>query len=140
MRASDNFNETIKAFLETRAQEDELFRIKYEKVNRPIEEITAYILSEVYASGVCGMSDMEVFNLAIHAAEEENIEIKHRNVAAQVVVNHQVELSEEEKAECRRAALRQYQQEQVNRLREREASKRSKTTKDVDSQPNLFDF
>ncbi len=106
MRASDNFNETIKAFLETRAQEDELFRIKYEKVNRPIEEITAYILSEVYASGVCGMSDMKVFNLAIHAAEEENIEIKHSNVTAQVVVNHQAELYEEEKAECRRAALR----------------------------------
>lgn len=51
-------------------------------------------------SGCCGFSDDEIFGMALHYYQEDNIEVKvleKAQLKCNVVVNHHVELSEEEK-------------------------------------------
>ena len=108
-------------------------------MNRPIEDIVAYILSEVYKSGVYGWTDDEVFSLAVHAAEEVELKIpdmKH----CQVVVNHHIELTEEEKAEQRALALKRFQEEELAKVRARNAKPKAvKPQTQSTTIPSLFD-
>ena len=55
---------------------------------------------------------------AIHYYEENEIEVG-KPMACQVVVNHVVELTEEEKAEARQNAVRRYQEEELRKLQNR---------------------
>ena len=74
-----------------------------------------------------------------HYYDEDNIEIG-KATNCQVMVNHMVELTEEEKAEARQEAIKQYQREELAKLQSRNA--RVKKTENVAThvQPSLFDF
>lgn len=137
MKGTDRFKETIKCYLDERAKTDELFRNAYERVNRPIEDVITYILNYVQKSGCNGFSDDEIFGLAVHAATEDNIEIG-KPINCKVVINHQVELTEEEKAEQKALALKRFQEEELRKLEERNKPK-AKPENKID-QPSLFDF
>ncbi len=76
-----------------------------------------------------------LLSMAMHYYDEDNIVVGSK-INCNVVVNHMVELTDEEKAEAKQAAILRYQQEQI------EAMKRPKKTKQVTqtiSQPTLFD-
>ena len=98
MKGTDHFKELIKNYLDNRAKEDELFRAKYETTTRTIDDVVNYIFHAVQQSGCCGFSDMEVFAMAVHAIDEPDLEIG-KPMDCNVVVNHHIELTEEEKAE-----------------------------------------
>lgn len=54
MKGTEQFKEIIKNYLDNRAKEDELFRVKYEATARSIDDIVNYIFSEVQKSaGMC---------------------------------------------------------------------------------------
>ena len=74
-----------------------------------------------------------------HYYDEDDIEVG-KVVSCQVAVNHIVELTEEEKAEARQEAIKQYQREELAKLQSRNA--RVKKTENVATQvqPSLFDF
>lgn len=73
-----------------------------------------------------------------HYYDEEKIEVG-KPIDARVVVNHAVELTEEEKQEARKQAIRKYQEEELRKLQNRHKSRMtSKVTTDV--QPSLFDL
>ena len=81
----------------------------------------------------------EIYGQAIHYYEEKDIEVG-KPLNCQVSVNHHIELTEEEKAQARQEAIRQYQQEQMNKMRNRETAKRtSQRTETEVHQPSLFD-
>lgn len=72
-----------------------------------------------------------------HYYDEDNIEIGKSN-SCKVVVNHTIELTEEEKAEARQKAVEQYQRDELAKIQSRNARlKKTDTTKSV-SQPSLF--
>lgn len=71
-----------------------------------------------------------------HYYEENEIEVG-KPMACQVVVNHVVELTEEEKAEARQSAVRQYQEEELRKLQNRNRPSARKVTQ---PQPSLFDL
>ena len=131
------FNETIKAYLEERAENDALFAVKFANPSKSVEECVTYILNSVQKSGCNGFEDDEIFGMAIHYYDEEEIEVG-KPINCQVVVNHTVELTEEEKEQ------EQARQDAINKLRDEEMAKmrRPKTTekKAQDVQPSLFDF
>lgn len=64
--ATDYFKRTIQHYLECRAQEDELFRPRYENPKKSIDECCDYILDCVYISGQNGFTDDEIYALALH--------------------------------------------------------------------------
>lgn len=114
---SKSFKDTIKSYLDKRAAEDELFAKSYSKEDKNIDECCKFIISEVQKMKVNGLSDDEVYSLAVHYYDEDNLgEIQ--SVNANVVVNHVVELTEEEKAEAKLAAMKRIEQEEYARLQQ----------------------
>lgn len=115
-KCSNSFQETIKAYLDKRAAADALFAKSYDNPDKNIEQCCSYIIQEVQRLGVAGLTDDEVFSLAVHYYDESDLgEIKPAN--CRVVVNHVVELSEEEKAEAKLEALKRFEQDEYERLR-----------------------
>ena len=60
MKGSEHFKKIIKSYLDKRAQEDVLFRAKYETATRTIDDVVTFILNQVKASECCGFSDDEI--------------------------------------------------------------------------------
>ena len=77
--------------------------------------------------------------MAVHYYDEDDIEVG-KSVSCRVSVNHIVELTEEEKAEARQEAIKQYQREELAKLQSRNT--RVKKTENIATQvqPSLFDF
>lgn len=138
MKGTEHFKQIIKSYLDKRAEQDELFRAKYEAVNRPIEDIVTYIIGEVHKLGMCGVDDETVYNLAVHAAEETDLAIG-KPIACDVVVNRHIELTEAEKAEQKAMALKRYQEEELRKLQARNSKPKAKPQEEPTGQ-SLFDF
>ena len=130
-KVSTSFKNTIKAYLDKRAAEDTLFAQTYAKENKNLDECCNYILQEVKKSGCCGFDDDEIYNMAIHYYDEDDIK-DVKPVSAKVVVNHTVELSEEEKAEAKEKAKADYEKEQLAKLKEEERKREEKERKAKD--------
>ena len=118
MKGTDHFKELIKNYLDNRAKEDELFRAKYETTTHTIDDVVNYIFHAVQQSGCCGFSDDEVYSMAVHAIDEPDLK-SGKPLNCNVVVNHHIELTEEEKAEQRAIALKRYQEEEMRKLQQR---------------------
>ena len=123
-------------YLEQRAEEDTLFAKKYRNPAKNIDECVTHILNYVQKSGCSGFTDGEIFGQVIHYYEENEIEVG-KPMNCQVVVNHVVELTEEEKAEARQNAVRRYQDEELRKLQNRN---RPSARKETHPQPSLFDL
>lgn len=95
---STAFNEAIKNYLDQRAKEDSLFAEAYKKEGKTIEGCCNYIISEVQKSAKgnrAAMTSDEVFSLAVHYYDEDNVKAD-KKVNARVVVP--AELVSKEKA------------------------------------------
>ena len=140
MKGTDHFKRTIQMYLEQRAEEDTLFAKKYRNPAKNIDECVTHILNYVQKSGCSGFTDGEIFGQVIHYYEENEIEVG-KPMNCQVVVNHVVELTEEEKAEARQNAVRRYQEEELRKLQNRHKPRTAnKATAQEVQQPNLFNF
>ena len=137
MKSTEHFKRTIHAYLQQRASEDRLFAESYRKEGKNIDDCITYILNEVQRSGCNGFTDGEIYSMAVHYYDENDIEVGNP-VSCQVSVNHIVELTEEEKAEARQRAVEQYQKAELRRMQERH--KRPAVKQETQVQPNLFNF
>ena len=150
MKVSEQFKATIKAYLDNRAAIDEQFAATYAKPEKSLDECINYILQQVQKQGYAGYADEEIYGMAVHYYDEDELtDIKP--VKFRVVVNHVVELSEEDKAEARRRAIEEYQTKCVHdeeaAARKREADAKAKAIAKAkaarESQPqvaSLFDL
>lgn len=119
MKATDEFKRIIKEHLDNRAAEDELFAVSYSKEGKSIDECINYILQTVKESGMNGFADDEIFSMAVHYYEEDDLgEIKA--TSGSVIVNHNIELSDEEKETAKREAIEQYQKQCIADIKARE--------------------
>ena len=109
MKTTEYFKRTIQEYLDRRATEDNLFaeRLKNEKKN--IDECCNFILNTVKESGCNGFTDEEIFSIAVHYYDENNLDPKYlKKVSGNVVVNHQIELTEADKIELEKKAKDDY--------------------------------
>ena len=70
------FENAIKEYLDARAKEDVKFAEKYSNEKKSIEECCRFILGEMRKkakSGMYGATDAEVFGLAVHYYDEEDL-------------------------------------------------------------------
>ena len=136
MKASNHFKNTIKAYLDQRAETDVLFSFQYSKPEKNIDDCVTYILNEVKKSGCNGFADDEIYSMAVHYYDEDNIEVG-KPMNAHVVVNHVVELTEEEKEQARKDAIQKAQDEAYRKMTQ--PVKKAKKVA-LNPQPSLFDF
>lgn len=139
MKATEHFKRTIKAYLDERAKSDELFAVSYAKENKNMDDCVTFILNQVKRSGCMGFSDEEVYSLAVHFFDEDDIDVG-KPLACDVIVNHAVELTEEEKAQARQEALKQYQAEQLRKMQQRTNKPKPPKAQTEIQTPSLFDF
>ena len=139
-KVSQSFKDTIKAYLDQRAQSDPLFATSYQKAGKSIDECCNYIVQEVQKMHVNGLADDEVFGLAVHYYDEDNLgEIK--TVNCKVVVNHTVELTEEEKEQARQDAINKLRDEEMAKMRRPKTTEKKATENNPQiAQPSLFDL
>lgn len=139
MKATEHFRQTIKAYLDERAKNDELFAVSYAKENKNMDDCVTFILNQVKRSKCMGLTDEEVYSLAVHFFDEDDIEIGNP-IACNVIVNHTVELTEEEKAQARQEALKEYQAEQLRKMQKRTNKPKTSKARPEITTPSLFDF
>ena len=140
MKGTEHFKKTIAEYLNQRAATDPLFAPNLEKEGKNIDDCITYIINQVEASGCNGFSDEEIYSMAVHYYDEDNIEIG-KPIYCQVAVNHVVVLSDEEKEEARQEAINEYKDEQLRKLRETQrpfSSKKPKEVQEEEPQISLF--
>ena len=152
----NEFEKTIKAYLDGKASEDADFRAKYEAALNAPEETGAkkkdipaccsYIIAEVRKTGRQGFSDPEIFGMAMHFYDEADIAApeKDEQEGVKVVVNKTIELSAADKkrieAEARkkvedeeRAKAEKKIRDEKERQRKREEEKARKAKEAADA-------
>ena len=140
MSGTEHFTRTISEYLNLRAATDPLFASKLMKPHKNIEDCITYILRQVQQSGCNGFEDDEIYSMAIHYYDEDDLEVGSP-VACHVVVNHTIVLSEEEKTEARKQAIQQYQAQELRRLQEpRQVKTKASTDSEQAPQPSLVDM
>ena len=105
MKVSNQFEITLKAHLDRVAASDPLFAETYKKPGKNIKDCCNYILNQAKEMKVNGMADEEVFGMAFHYYQEDDIKKEqYKPISGQVVVNHVVELTAEEIEQAKQKA------------------------------------
>ena len=122
------FKDTIQKYLQERAAEDPLFAPKFANSKKNVDECCRYILGEARKRGTAvAMSDSEVFGMAVHYYDEENIKIEKVSACCSVSSSRKVKLTEEEKKIAREAAIKRLAEEQYQLLKKKPAKKKADT-------------
>lgn len=145
---NNSAKDAIKAYLDKRAAEDELFAQSYAKPKKNIDECLRYILGEAHKQGdaVC-MTDEEVFGLAVHYYDEDDVKIEKLpagTIAKAKASAPAVELTNEEKEAAKRTAIANYEREVVEQHKAKQAElarkRREAKKQEQEHQPSLFDM
>ena len=121
-QVTDYFKADIERYLEGAAAFDETFAERYRREDKSLDECLDYIVTQVQKSGRKGFHDDEIYSLAIHYYQEDNLEEITKGVSGkcQVVTNHTIELTEEEKEEAKRKALDEITQAEIRKIQAKE--------------------
>lgn len=87
MKGSNYFKNVIEDYLNAQTQKDRLFAKTLKKENKNIDDCITYILNRVKESGCNGFADEEIFQMAVHYYDEDDLTIG-RPIHTKVVVNH----------------------------------------------------
>ena len=137
MQVSTSFKNSIQSYLEQRAEYDDLFARSYRNPLKNIEDCITYILNYVQKSGCNGFDDDEIFGQAVHYYDETNIEVG-KPIDCKVVVNHHVELTEEEKAKARKEAIKRAESEAYSRMTQRKPAPKKENKNSNNGQMTLL--
>jgi hypothetical protein len=123
MKSTESFKKVISDHLASVAAADPVFTEKMANPKKSIDNCITYILNQVKESGCNGFADAEIFGMAIHYYDEENIQ-PGAKVSCNVVVNHKPELTPEEIENAKKEAREQIVAGEIERLRKKPAKKK----------------
>ena len=117
MKTSDTFKKVIKSYLDKKAKDDGLFAAQYCKQDKSLEKCYDFIINEVKKSGRNGFDDDEIFGLAIHYYQEDDIKDIKKIPNCHIVVN----LSDQTKENLEREAELEYKAQKLAELKAKDA-------------------
>ena len=140
-KQSERFEAAIRQFLIKQGEKDPAF-LKHccemsKTQNKNTADCCTYIINQVKQSGKCGFADEEIFSMAMHYWDEDKIEVGTRP-QCQIVLNHEVQLSEEEIAECKQEARERIIRQQMEAMKPKNTPM-SAAKKTQNEQPLLFE-
>ena len=152
-KGTERFKETIKKHLDGLAAADSAFAEKYAAEGKTLDGCVEYILGQVQKSGCAGFADEEIYGMAVHYYDESDLGDYPKVSSCNVIVNHRIELTEEEKAEARKKALESYEAAERKKLEDKErkrleaekkkaeeAREKAKAVRESEGTGSLFDF
>lgn len=131
----------IKNYLDNRAATDELFAAKYANPKKSIDECCRYITGEAYArakDGTAVISDEEVYGMAVHYYDEEDINIRK---APRSRTSQEPKLTRKQQEDLRLQAEEEYKAKVIADLKMKEIERKAKA-REKKPQPqmaSLFD-
>lgn len=127
----------IKNYLDQRAKTDELFAVSYAKPNKNIDECFNYIIGEASRRGSqVWMSDEEVFGLAVHYYDEDNIVVHKVNLSH---VSTDVKLTDDQKKQAEKEAFEAYKYSKIEEMKSKEyARKKAAAERKKEANNQLF--
>lgn len=137
MKPTDPFKAAIQKHLESVAQSDQLFAETMKKEGKNIDDCITYIMNQVQKSGRQGFTDDEVYGMAVHYYDEDKIEIG-KPIKAKVVVNHVVELTEQDKIDAKQKAIQQAIEEAKAKMQKKKTPKKVVEKSNAEPQIDLF--
>ena len=132
--STDLFKKTIENGLLKMAESDLLLAATLQKENKNIDDCIQYITNEVKKSGRCGFADEEIFAMAVHYYDEDDIEVGGK-VQCKVVVNQEIQLTEQEKKEAKQKVFDQEVSLQRDKLKSKKKTQKNDTQ---DTQISMF--
>lgn len=90
----NNFESTIKRYLDKRSEEDSLFAKAYAKAGKTIKECCNYIVSQarkMQQNGCAVIADDIVFGWAVHYYDEDDLDVEEESGQVEVCVSDQHE-------------------------------------------------
>ena len=127
MKGTEQFKEIIRLYLRERCKADKTFLGKCRNPQKSLDQCIEYIISEVYKSKCNGFADEEIFSLAVHYFDEENITYNKVSCSS-VVINQHIELTDEEKAQAKAQAIERYQAQVLADMHKPKTHKKEITT------------
>lgn len=138
---NQSFKDVIKSYLDRRAGQDELFAKTYAKEGKTLEECCNYIIGEARKRGnAVAMTDDEVFGLAVHYYDEDDIKVYHGSMSRKtedVKVTLSAEEMEEARKEARQRAIDRMTEEQYALLKKKPSRGKKEAETEV-QQMSLF--
>lgn len=135
-KVTDRFKEVIENKLNEMADSDPLLAKTLTKEDKDIDGCINYILQEVKATGAIGFPNEEIYALAVHYYDEDDLE-ENDPIKCNVVLPYRPELTDEEKQELKEEARQDVFNKEKRRLYS-SRSKPSRNKKDKPQQSNLF--
>lgn len=132
------FKRHIQAYIESRVATDELFAETFNKSERSIDDCLTYVINWVKASGSSVVAKEEIYSQVVHFYDE-NLD-PGQKINVHVVCATRAELSEEDKKQAYQDALKQYQQEQLSKMRTEATKPKAKPKVEVQPQATLSLF
>lgn len=123
MKTTDAFKASIQAFLEGWAMEAEPNLEAYTSKDKSINDCSTYILNQVKKSGVHGFADADIFAMAVEYYTTKGIAIGAEAPKGSVVVNHTIELTDDEKAKAKEKAMDDLIKETKTKARKKPTTK-----------------
>lgn len=101
----DIFQVVIRAYLDARAKADPLFAEAMKKPNKSIEGCANYIYNQVRKANRVGWDDAEIFGMAVHYYDEDDIKAEDLKPVTnvQTIINTKLEKPKPQKAEKKSA-------------------------------------
>jgi len=135
MKSTEAFKKIIQAHLDSTALSDALFAVSLTKKNKNIDDCINYIFNTVKQSNCNGFTDEEIFGMAVHYYDEDNINVGN-SINCKVVVNQVIELSDDERSQARKIALEQAIAQERDKIMKKAAPKPASLAQLA--QPTLF--
>lgn len=105
-KGTEMFIRAIKNYLENRAANDAAFAEKFKNEKKTVDGCAAFIIDQVQKSKRCAYADEEIFGLAVHYYDEEDI--KECSMPNGVKIVGPYDLTDEEKQEAKAQAMAEY--------------------------------
>ena len=121
---SPAFFDSMESFIMKKMDANDLFAKKVSNPKKNIEDCITYVINTIEKSRYKGLCDNDVYSLAVHYYEEDDIEVG-KPINCRVVVNHQVELTPEEIAEMRQKAKDEVFRQEMDRLKNHNSVRRT---------------
>ena len=121
---SPAFFDSMESFIMQKMDANDLFAKKVCNPKKNIEDCITYVINTIEKSRYKGLCDNDVYSLAVHYYEEDDIDVG-KPINCRVVVNHQVELTPEEIAEMRQKAKDEVFRQEMDRLKNHNSVRRT---------------
>ncbi len=142
IKGTDNFKKAIMNNLREEAKKD---RLLFERIkNNPkknIDDCITFIYNHVKKSGCFGYEDEEIYQLARHYYDEDDIEVGTPITQGEVIVNRTIQLTPKEIEEAKEKAIREIIAEEKKRLKKQDDKPSTTTNKkeeNLGEQASLF--